>query len=290
MEAPMGEDLFLRAILGEDLFLRAILSNPKDDASLLIYADCLEEEGDPVSAAKAEFLRVTVELSDGPGREGWKEVRRKRLQELAASLDTDWLAVVSRQPIEKWRFIRDFFERMFHVGGPSPRQLTACHEAGHAVAAVAFGIGIKYVSVVDDRDTLGRIVLDQGCPHLRPGFDPRVPEDRRVAEGWVLLALAGEFADADHGGREPDFRSPEAGGDFLVAAALAERLCAGPGERDAFLEEMKRRVSRFVREPLRWRQIAAVATRLGRLGELNRDQVGQIMDEIAGEDESLGPD
>jgi uncharacterized protein (TIGR02996 family) len=84
----------------DDGFLRAILAQPSDDAPRLVYADWLEEQGDPVSTAKAEFLRLTVLLATTTGKKGRKKTWRKRLQELAAGLDTDWLAVVSHLPIE----------------------------------------------------------------------------------------------------------------------------------------------------------------------------------------------
>jgi hypothetical protein len=184
-------------------------------------------------------------------------------------------------------FIRDILKRRFHSRQATSCQLTAHHEAGHAVAAVAFGVGFEIVSVVDDRDTLGRIVLDQKWPHLRTGFNPDDPEDRRIAEGWILLALAGEFADAYHSGRKAG-SSPEARWDFRVAEALAERLFPRPGERAVFLYEMGCRAHRFISEPLRWRQISAVASRLGQLRELDRRQVGQIMDEIAAAGEPGG--
>ena len=71
--------------------------HPKDDATLLVYSDWLEEQGDPASAAKAEFLRVTVKPAKG-GKE--EKARSDRLQALAATLDTDWLGVVSRMQIE----------------------------------------------------------------------------------------------------------------------------------------------------------------------------------------------
>jgi uncharacterized protein (TIGR02996 family) len=73
-------------------FLEKLLADPSDNATRLVYADWLEEQGDPVSEAKAEFLRLTVRAEGDP--EG------KRLQQLAAGLDTDWLAVVSRLAIE----------------------------------------------------------------------------------------------------------------------------------------------------------------------------------------------
>ncbi|MCI0457354.1 MAG: TIGR02996 domain-containing protein [Gemmataceae bacterium] len=84
----------------DDGFLRAILAQPSDDAPRLVYADWLEEQGDPVSTAKAEFLRVTVQLASATGKKGRKKAWKKRLQELAAGLNTDWLAVVSHLPIE----------------------------------------------------------------------------------------------------------------------------------------------------------------------------------------------
>jgi uncharacterized protein (TIGR02996 family) len=41
-------------------FLRAILESPEDDAPRLVFADALEEEGDP----RGEFIRVQCELAD----------------------------------------------------------------------------------------------------------------------------------------------------------------------------------------------------------------------------------
>lgn len=168
-----------------------------------------------------------------------------------------------------------------------PNESSAYHEAAHAVAAVALDIGFRDVSVVDDRNTLGRTVLDQRWPHLRPEFGASAPLDRRVAEDWVLLALAGEFASAHHTGLEPDLSSHGASADLEIAAAVAERLFAHPRDSDAFLQEMFSRAQRFVSEPLRWRQISAVAVQLARLGVLDRRQVAQIMDDVALAGESV---
>jgi uncharacterized protein (TIGR02996 family) len=84
--------------MSDEGFLRAILEGPRDDASPLVYADWLEEQGDSESAAKAEYLRLTVE-SSAATRPSFRRLKaiRKRLQKLAAMLDTDWLAVVSRR-------------------------------------------------------------------------------------------------------------------------------------------------------------------------------------------------
>jgi uncharacterized protein (TIGR02996 family) len=82
----------------ESAFLKQLQSEPSDDATRLVYADWLDEQDDAVSADKAEFLRVTAALAAQPGEAS--EERQKRLQRLAATLDTDWLAVVSRLGIE----------------------------------------------------------------------------------------------------------------------------------------------------------------------------------------------
>jgi uncharacterized protein (TIGR02996 family) len=87
-------------MLTDDNFLAQLLAEPPANDTRLVYADWLEERGGPTSAAKAEFLRVTVELATGKGPRGWRKARRKRLQRLAAGLDTDWLAVVSRLAVE----------------------------------------------------------------------------------------------------------------------------------------------------------------------------------------------
>jgi uncharacterized protein (TIGR02996 family) len=84
-----------------DEFLRSILDNPKDDATRLVYADWLEEHGEiDGGAQKSEYLRTTVRLATESLTKGKRKSLRRRLQELAAKLDTHWLGVVSRLPIE----------------------------------------------------------------------------------------------------------------------------------------------------------------------------------------------
>src|SRR5262249_14570006 len=85
-------------VTDESNLLQAVLADPTDDLLLLAYADWLEDRTDEVSAAKAAFLRLTGPLLDLPTEEAPEA--RKRLQELAAGLDTDWLAVVSRLEVE----------------------------------------------------------------------------------------------------------------------------------------------------------------------------------------------
>jgi uncharacterized protein (TIGR02996 family) len=83
----------------EDAFLARIAATPADDVARLVYADWLEERGDPMSAAKAEFLRQTCtllpELTDAE-----RQAVEGRLQKMAATFDTGWTAVVSKLKVE----------------------------------------------------------------------------------------------------------------------------------------------------------------------------------------------
>ena len=59
----------------EASFLHAVLENPEDDATRLIFADWLDDNGQP---ERAEFIRLQVEGARLPlDAEGQKE-RRKR--------------------------------------------------------------------------------------------------------------------------------------------------------------------------------------------------------------------
>jgi uncharacterized protein (TIGR02996 family) len=72
-------------------FVRALKDNPKDDALRRVYADWLEERGDP----RGEFLRLQGEL----------EERATRLERLRRGIDPDWLAAV-RRSMSRWLTLR----------------------------------------------------------------------------------------------------------------------------------------------------------------------------------------
>ena len=71
-----------------DAFLATIVAEPGDDLPRLVYADYLEEFGDALDAARAEFIRAQVELTAGVGdahRHAALEARERTLLALHAA-------------------------------------------------------------------------------------------------------------------------------------------------------------------------------------------------------------
>lgn len=68
-------------------FVQEIRANPDDDTPRLIYADYLEEQGDP----RGEFVRVQVELTSLPQGHPEKGGLMRREQELLDAHAEDWL-------------------------------------------------------------------------------------------------------------------------------------------------------------------------------------------------------
>src|SRR5262245_50289124 len=87
----------------EDGFITAIASDPYDVTAKLLYADWLEEQGDP----RAEYLRVAFELaslsekgSPVRGRKALSKVEQlqTRLHQLRSTINAEWLAQMGGMP------------------------------------------------------------------------------------------------------------------------------------------------------------------------------------------------
>lgn len=191
----------------EDGFLQKLRDNPADDTTRLVYADWLGERGDPVSGAKAHFLRLTVR-----SRDHYLARREDRkLQKLAAKLDTDWLAVVSRLTVENCRrhpssprdqseLARELFaflcdqhwEEMTPTGDDRVRMCDRCEEAVHycdtIVTArlharqghcVAVDLGI--IRSRADENSFQPLELARGMMHV-DALEPREPPIDAVSQ------------------------------------------------------------------------------------------------------------
>src|SRR5262245_34947865 len=76
-------------------FLAAIRENPDDDLPRLVYADWLDEHGEP---ERAEFIRVQCELAKlQQGEHRWKELR-SRERKLLRAREAEWRAALPNLP------------------------------------------------------------------------------------------------------------------------------------------------------------------------------------------------
>jgi uncharacterized protein (TIGR02996 family) len=91
----------------EEAFLNDIRANPDDDGIRLIYADWLQEHGQP---ERAEFIRVQIELArladDDPRREALED----RQDELLANRGDEWHSPFQYHQPDHARFRRGFLE------------------------------------------------------------------------------------------------------------------------------------------------------------------------------------
>ena len=92
----------------DDAFLHAILEKPDDDTTRLVYADWLEERGDPQSLARGEFLRLDHELASRKHKKKDRAALEARLRKLRKTIDIGWLIVFDRVPIECCRLEFEF--------------------------------------------------------------------------------------------------------------------------------------------------------------------------------------
>jgi len=68
-------------------FLDSLIASPKDAAPWLVYADWLDERGDP----RGEYLRLVHDLAQRPD-----DIQRRRLNAVRPTLPREWLAVVEQ--------------------------------------------------------------------------------------------------------------------------------------------------------------------------------------------------
>jgi uncharacterized protein (TIGR02996 family) len=94
-----------------DAFLEAILQDPDDDTPRLVFADWLEEQGDPANTARAEFVRVQCALARGglPLRQRVELTRRER--QLLDEHGKEWVRPV-RRLLHSWKFHRGFLDEV----------------------------------------------------------------------------------------------------------------------------------------------------------------------------------
>lgn len=160
-------------------FLRAIAANPGDEATRLVFADWLEENGD----WRAEFLRLDCALRAPPAEQPRPPDLQARWQELRARLSPSWRTVLGRPALENCdsRFLFQCPERWDNL-------------APTAVAAVRFCQACRervyYCSSIEEAWEHARrghcVAVDEGLSR-RPGDVTGLPS----SEDGLMLGMIG---------------------------------------------------------------------------------------------------
>jgi uncharacterized protein (TIGR02996 family) len=126
-------------------FLAAIVAAPDDDLPRLVYADFLDECGEPGAAARAEFIRLQCELERCSVNDDRRAALRERADDLRRGHARVWVRELRRAQLglSKWTFRRGFLhavavpaQRFPDVAGPlfrlapTVRAVTLVHGSG----------------------------------------------------------------------------------------------------------------------------------------------------------------
>jgi uncharacterized protein (TIGR02996 family) len=187
----------------EDGFLITIRGAPADDATRLVYADWLEEQGDAESLAKAAYLRAECRLA-GLGDRDRDEVVLQ-LREIAEGIPTVWKAAVAKVSLENcaaaFRFVCPRrWDQLREMGYPYVRSCSACRrnvyfcasieearERAGADACVAIDLRVNREPgdlEVEDHLTLGELAIGEDEGDLEGFVEEEIEVDSEDFDPW----------------------------------------------------------------------------------------------------------
>jgi uncharacterized protein (TIGR02996 family) len=100
--------------MSADAFLRAIRAAPDDDLPRLVFADYLDETGDP---ARAEFIRVQCELATLPDHDPRRRALEDREHDLLNEHEPEWCETEPSWA-QEWDWRRGFIDEISGYGSP----------------------------------------------------------------------------------------------------------------------------------------------------------------------------
>ena len=143
-------------------------------------------------------------------------------------------------------------------------EVTAYHEAGHAVVALALGRPVHRVSVLPNRDRLGQCEVRKGA--FRPTDD--------WLEREILISLAGMAAEARHTGA---YGWAEADRDLRhVRRLVLQRTSERQAER--YERRMLAKVEHLLADDGHWRAVELIAAELVKQGVISGRAAKHLFD------------
>ncbi len=153
-------------------------------------------------------------------------------------------------------------------------QLTAYHEAGHAVAAWHVRLTSKHLSIIPDDSSAGRHFPGPYFPGVNPEFDDS-PKCQRRLENKALVCLAGPAAQRRFSPR--GYRWVHGDTDYRHAVELLSYTSPEPDELGAYVGLIEIRARNFVGRRDMWAAIKALAAALLDRGEIPGREIKPII-------------
>ena len=141
---------------------------------------------------------------------------------------------------------------------PSRLELTAYHEAGHAVVSVLERRPIIAVTIEPDGEYLGRVLNSP----MGKSFQPEIDSGRRtrsLIEAEIRICFAGCLAESKRVGREVRAGAEQ---DLDVAANLATYATGSVEETSAYLEWLMVATRQLIAQKHHWKAIETLAAQL----------------------------
>lgn len=128
-------------------FLASITASPDDDLPRLVYADWLDECGEPGASARAEFIRTQCELERCTPDDDRRMALQKRERQLLKKHSGQWLGelnaaqvMADQDPIDEkrsvWQFRRGFLHSVTVVAQKFPQVAETLFRVAPTVRAV----------------------------------------------------------------------------------------------------------------------------------------------------------
>jgi len=190
-------------------FVQAIVAQPEDQALRLIYADWLDDRGDP----RAAYLRLEAAWFALPETDPWRPEAHRRMLAARTGIDHRWLAAVERTPIENCLHPNSelacprLWQRLEQTPTPAFRHCNTCRKDVSFCTALAQAqliAGTRRPVVVDP--LLERWPEDLRLPPVRLPIGVRRPtpaarrpghRPRQLRKGSEVTITGGTFAGHD---------------------------------------------------------------------------------------------
>jgi hypothetical protein len=135
---------------------------------------------------------------------------------------------------------------------------TAYHEAGHAVMAYHVRRRFKYVTIEQEEDSLGHILLSRWPKGIEPGIDSGARVENYLKNS-ILIDLAGHAAERLFKGRNNWVGSRQ---DVQTAVEFADYVCGSNEESQAYVKWLFIKARNIIRLEPYWDSIKALAKEL----------------------------